>query len=361
MLYRILLFVFVLAPPAALNAQSLGDIRGSISPTDNRSARFLNAYPQTEQQAIFEYQPVYRMAGAAPYRGYTDPNNPSVTVFSPGPNPYESAKVAQAPTYTPMRSSQGNPFASPTGLELGLDFSNYGYTEPDVPGTGPPPITVKIDGLHYGAHLAGTIASRGAPGFLNNLFFTGDTRFSYGQVDYEGSGTSKDKDNFLWDSRLVAGKDIFMGEAGFSPYVGLGYRFLFNDLQGRTSTGVFGYRRQSQYVYMPLGATLRFDAFGDGSRISVNGEYDYLILGRQKSFVNDIALGDPLNNKQDKGHGIRGSIMYENGSWSVGPFFNYWNIGTSDVACNSSATCGFEPRNQTMEYGLKASYRFWNF
>jgi hypothetical protein len=41
------------------------------------------------------------------------------------------------------------------------------------------------------------------------------------------------------------------------PYAGLGFRYLYNDLRGTSSTGAIGYRRESHYFYVPLGVTLR--------------------------------------------------------------------------------------------------------
>jgi hypothetical protein len=367
MLRRTLLTICFAAAALPAHAQALGDIRGHIEPYDNRSARFLNSYPQTEDQAFVPYQ----TASAAQDYG-------AVTVYKPYLGPermkeYASAKYADSVPrmYAPVQPDRSRDMggiaeflSTRAGLEFGLSLSNYGYTEPYVPQTAPPGpgVRVEIDGLRYGGHLAGTFTF-GDPLHLDGdarWFFTAETRFSYASTDYKGSGESKDKDDYLSESRLTFGHDFTAGQLGFSPFVGVGYRYLFNDMRGLTSTGAGGYRRESQYLYMPLGLTTRADLFGDGSRVSLSAEFDMLLYGRQKSYLNDIALGDPITNKQDKGHGVRVSAAYERGNWSVGPYFNYWNISRSDDQCNGTV-CGFEPRNHTLEYGLKAGYRFWNF
>ncbi|MGL1161882.1 hypothetical protein ACSTKX_24865, partial [Vibrio parahaemolyticus] len=57
------------------------------------------------------------------------------------------------------------------------------------------------------------------------------------------------------------------------------------------------------------------------------------------------------------GYGMRGNMMFEWSKWSMGPFFNYWNIDQSQLACNNYL-CGVEPHNQTIEYGFQGRYRF---
>ena len=50
------------------------------------------------------------------------------------------------------------------------------------------------------------------------------------------------------------------------------------------------------------------------------------------------------------------SLMYENNGWMFGPFYNYWNIHQS-----KANAYGFEPPNNTQEYGLQLKYRFVTF
>jgi len=57
---------------------------------------------------------------------------------------------------------------------------------------------------------------------------------------------------------VVAGLDWVGRSVSLSPYVGVGYRYLYNDVRGSTSTGAIGYRRESNYIYEPIGLTARF-------------------------------------------------------------------------------------------------------
>lgn len=137
---------------------------------------------------------------------------------------------------------------------------------------------------------------------------------------------------------------------------------LNNDLR---DLGAGGYRRQSQYLYIPIGITHRFHV-GSGSRISTNIEYDYFVWGEQKSYLSDVSawygsvFGNPVN-KQKNGYGIRVNSAYEEQNWSIGVFFNYWKIKDSEI---NYYVDGFdlysltEPLNTTKEIGLEIKYRF---
>ena len=65
--------------------------------------------------------------------------------------------------------------------------------------------------------------------------------------------------DWIFETRAVVGKD-YLPRSGISlsPFAGLGYRYLYNDLRGTTSTGAVGYQRYSQFLYAPVGLTSRF-------------------------------------------------------------------------------------------------------
>jgi len=70
-----------------------------------------------------------------------------------------------------------------------------------------------------------------------------------GWVDYSGSGTL-DKDYYKFRGETYVGYRL----EKFTPIIGLGYRWLYDDSGGQTSsTGALGYDRQSQYLYIPAG------------------------------------------------------------------------------------------------------------
>jgi hypothetical protein len=237
------------------------------------------------------------------------------------------------------------------GVELGLNASYYKYKEPSI--------AVTEKGYKAGIDLAWTAT----PG--NDWFVRGDGRFAYGQNDYTGSGTKDGNPTRYAELRGTFGKDFKNESYSLSPYAGIGYRYLIDDLRGATSTGAMGYRRESRYLYVPLGVIHRIRLKSSG-RLSTTLEFDYLVQGRQKSYLSDAnALLPDLTNDQDGGYGVRGSIYYEKANWSFGPWFHYWHIDQSDltsatvtVSGTSVTTSVYEPRNKTTEIGFRVGYKF---
>ena len=69
-----------------------------------------------------------------------------------------------------------------------------------------------------------------------------------------------------------------------------------------------------------------------------------------------------MTNKQHKGYGLKLSVMYQKKNSAIGPYVDYWNIAQSEsvlVYKNCSLYgSGVEPKNNTIEFGVKASYQF---
>lgn len=266
-----------------------------------------------------------------------------------GPADTGPAQVSQTPPNAePL--PKGKNLATDSGFEFGGEISDYRYQEHVVASTD----FMNETGAKFGITATGTKL------FGSGFFVAGDFRFAYSSNDYWSpqTGTKPDIPDYLWDIRLLVGKD-FLAEnvlssnqsLGISPYVGIGYRNLFNDLRAE---GPQGYRRDSQYFYLPVGGTLRF-RITDHARISSNLEYDQLLLGWQTSYLSDVSSRFPnTESDQHGGHGVRGNLMYERAYRSAGPFFNYWNIDRSALGNHG----GYEPHNQTIEYGIQARYRF---
>lgn len=253
--------------------------------------------------------------------------------------------VAISPVASAQTSGSADPLVTRRGWEVGGQLSDYRYEEANI--------GAKIRGGRVG--ITGAYTYTGA----SRWFFKIDGRNAYGSLKYEGSGTLDSVPDWIFETRGVLGKD-FLPRSGvsLSPFAGLGYRYLYNDLRGTTSTGAVGYQRYSEYLYAPLGLT---------SRIKVNGqwvlattiEYDYFIRGRQTTQFTDTGQGySDANNKQSKGYGYRLSVIAEKGSWAFGPWMHYWSIEDSDIVPIGFGVRGFEPRNQTREYGLEVKYRF---
>ncbi len=125
----------------------------------------------------------------------------------------------------------------------------------------------------------------------NRVYSRIDLRSSYGSLKYQGSGTLDDVPDWIFETRAVIGRDYLTGDsAALSPYIGLGYRYLYNDLRGYSSTGHVGYQRVSQYLYVPVGLTARFRT-GERWVVAPTVEYDVFLGGRQYSQLCDTGIG----------------------------------------------------------------------
>lgn len=251
-----------------------------------------------------------------------------------------------APVAVAQDAAPFNLLLTRPGWELGGQVSNYKYEEPGL---------MKLDGPRIGVVAAYTSITP------NLVYGRLDGRVSYGRLDYESvrTGTSADIPDWTAEVRLVVGRDYRVKEGvALSPYIGLGYRYLFNDLQGYSTTGHVGYRRYSQYWYAPIGLTMRMRT-GDQWIFAPTVEYDAFIGGKQKSMLSDVAPGAPdVTNDQDRGRGYRVYLMVESRRWAFGPWLHYWNIKDSEIVPIGGGLGVLEPANSTTEYGLELRYRF---
>ncbi|MCA9409214.1 MAG: autotransporter outer membrane beta-barrel domain-containing protein, partial [Candidatus Omnitrophica bacterium] len=200
-------------------------------------------------------------------------------------------------------------------------------------------------------------------------FYRIDGKVSWGQVDYDSQGTGSldGVDDTMAEMRAVAGYDLpIFKNIEFAPYVGAGYRYLFDDLRGVTTTGAIGFRREANYVYAPIGFDIE-QRLKRGWSLGVNLEYDYLFYGRQRSKLGDVDPGlNTVTNRQRDGFGLRGSFKIINVSdmWDFyfEPFVRYWNINDSDTSLiifnGTPIGLGQEPTNNSTEYGFKVGARF---
>lgn len=353
-------------------------------------------------QVDTQYPPINQApASAAPaYPSYTDatpaPAASASMQQAPAPappTPVSQYRVAQAtnsgvsslPSYTydpnldagrklPYRTpaaDQSNPavpydlvhpymgLETRAGLDLGAQWYWYSYAEPSF--------GVSEDGSMYALQARGTAT-------FDKFFAIGEASYSLGDVDYDGSGTLNDVGVDSWEFRGLFGRDFRVSnEYSLSPYIGIGYRTLFNDNRGMTSDGAFGYRRYNELWYLPIGVSPRTHIDSD-SRLTANFEFDVVLHGSQTSYLADANQGDPnIQNEQSSGYGLRGEIMYETRTWSFGPTFTYWNIDQSDTKNaidGSPTTCApvggppciisvDEPANHTFEAGLQFRYHFF--
>jgi hypothetical protein len=242
-------------------------------------------------------------------------------------------------------AQEGDPLLTRRGWEVGGQLAHYHYEEPDF---------AKLIGSRGGLVGAYTFPRRWDRGF-----FRVDGRGSLGALKYQGSGTQDSVPDLIVEARAVAGMDFLAGSnISFSPYLGLGYRYLYNDARGYTSTNAAGYRRYSNYLYAPAGVTIRFH-LGNRWVFAPTVEADIFRVGKQKSQLTDANLGfNDVTNTQERGNGHRIYLMVEKDHLAFGAWWHYWHIKDSDVQPIGRGRAAREPENWTRESGLELRYRF---
>jgi hypothetical protein len=238
------------------------------------------------------------------------------------------------------------------GFEIGPELYYYAYREPNfIAQIGP---YVGVNGSY--THTFGP------------WFVTGNVVAGIGYLNYSSSGTGRIHGiwNYTGDLRALFGRDLPLGGSVVtSPYLGVGYRVLFDQAGGRNSTtGAAGYDRLSQYFYIPLGLSL---GISSGEWVfHPSAEYDLFIHGIQTSYISEVGFDNDPENQQTHGYGVRAAFLAETrtawGHIAFGPFFRYWNIGSSQTALVSlrgaPALVVFEPANNTVEAGATLRWRF---
>ena len=259
----------------------------------------------------------------------------------------------------------------PGKLTMGAEFSYLKYEEPDFMEQAGPLFGVYAE---YAVRTPENDKVSSLEEFLssyqNNYVFGLEGQFLGGQVDYESNGTGSldDINEYLFEIRGLAGYDFPVVEATvLTPYVGIGYRYLDDNMGGKTTTtGHGGYDRESHYVYMPFGLKTKTPLEGPWS-LGFNVEYDLFLSGTQESHLEDVSSSlSTLENDQEEGYGVRGSIQLvrQADTWNflVEPFIRYWNVDESNIAvitCGGTpCAAGYEPNNESTEYGVKVGTQF---
>ena len=217
---------------------------------------------------------------------------------------------------------------------LGISAFRYKYDEPGY-------MTLKANrlGLNYSVTYA---AGTKWPNAANAWIYKAELAYSNGKADYTSpiSGNLKDTPNMFYEARLLTGKDIDMGSYVLSPYIGVGYRHLVSDL---------GYERTSTTTSMPIGFTHKVN-LADNSQLHTTVEYTHLLSGVQK-----VQLIQKVSMDQKSGYGLRFSVLRRIDTWSLGPTLTYWKLDKSQVG---GLTPLYEPKNKTLEIGLRGAFHF---
>ncbi len=197
-----------------------------------------------------------------------------------------------------------------------------------------------------------------------------EARWAEGDLDYKGSGKTKDEPNDYYEYRGLFGKDYLLRDQSIlNWYFGFGYRHLDDIANGRlTTTGYYGYDRHSSYYYIPVGLNAILPQRPWHTELNV--EVDFMFKGKQ---VSDLSNGNQFNgfnnpdieNDQTRGVGVRGSIKLAYKAKYVDlfaePFIRYWNIDDSEVTSavvDGSLGNFYEPENKTFELGSKFGIAF---
>jgi hypothetical protein len=259
-------------------------------------------------------------------------------------------------------------------ISLGLEFSNYKYREVDdvkYPELGNE--IMNLTGSKKGLvmeYFFKAFVPKKAQQALKVIFFSTQIRYMQGYVKYVGHYHSgepvknevQERDNY-WDLRFFQGYVFsFFNIKSITEYLyqGLGYRQLLN---AGSDSGA--YDRVSRYLYVPIGLTIDMK-LGINWSLIINSEYDVLVYGVQQS---ETIL--PSRHLQSKGYGVRLGItankkLNKKIRMFFGPFIRYW-----DIACSEKHSYyekgkegeaieyrDWEPRNFTVEYGLKVGVDF---
>jgi hypothetical protein len=238
--------------------------------------------------------------------------------------------------------------------EAGLTLSDYKYSESEMS------LTAKKIGAEYSLTFL----------LRDGWFVRGTVRGAIGDADYRGTGNMDGVTDYYVENRWGIGKSFVRGRHTLTPDVGLGYRYLYNDLRGVTDTGAVGYRRESRYLTARAGLRYGF-ALPNSGVIEASIEHDRLIIGRQDSRLSDIEGRGPwtdvpdVANYQYRGEGWRFGCMYRSGDWSVGSYLHLWRIKDSEKehiqvvkTTGPESWTVWEPTNNTREIGVKVVYRF---
>jgi len=279
-------------------------------------------------------------------------------------SPYNRLPKDMDPTRSSIRTRHN--------FETGYEISKIKYVEPGV---------MQDKGIMQS--LFGNYTYRPKPADPLYLFnintYKLEGKFGWGEVDYEAEAAEqagvqlKGIDDYMIEVRSLLGKEKTNETNQTLIYSGLGYRYLNDDTGGMLTVvkgkGYYGYEREANYYYIPAGIEFTTQ-HEDSWTVKLNGEYDFLVYGRQISHLSDGSqftgfTNDDIANDQNSGYGFRGSIKLIKESDAIDfcfePFWRYWNISDSEVtdaSVDGSVGSFIEPKNKSMEYGLRMATSF---
>ncbi len=301
--------------------------------------------PQTIARQPTLVAPTYPAPGAtagtiAPLPALTAPVYAAPVAAAEAPAPAPMPNVVRAPDHDAPPEYTAS--TSTSRFTLGIEGFYDEYQEDSVS---------LIDKGYFAGITASYEQSLGA-----SMYGAIEFRAARGSTDYESiSGTIDDISQWDMETRLLTGYDHQHGKTKI--YAGLGSRYFSDELKGKVaSLGGLGYDRRIFQLYVPIGITHRFAAWG--LTFTPNIEYDHLIWGNVSSRLGTIPGFTNIENEQTEGYGLRGELMMgqvdtAGRGWQVGPFVRYWDTPDSEV------DGGFiEPENTRLQAGVGAKVLF---
>jgi hypothetical protein len=231
--------------------------------------------------------------------------------------------------------------------ETGLGVGHLDYEE-EIYG-----LEVEISGVMY--EIFGRYTYR------DEIMVRADLAYAVGDLEYDGFTQlgfpiEDDTEDWILECRLLLGYDFsFEGNHRVTPYLGAGYRYWNDDIQGSG-----GFERQIAYWYSPLGVET-VSPLGAHWTWGVGLEYDLFWKGEVDTDLKRFPTLD-----QDSGYGVRFSVRFSKDfgdqyALSIEPYLTYWDMDASDReiwAFNGFEDVVFEPENETTSYGLRIGLAF---
>ena len=200
----------------------------------------------------------------------------------------------------------------------------------------------------------------GSNEYYDNNYFGFKYRLGAGEVDYTsaGTGTMTGIPDYQVEGTAYYGIPFESTNKRITFFGGLGYRYLLNASGLKaSSTGHYGYDRESRYMYLPLGINYETAPSAQDSYWEFRGEYLYLLYGQQTSKLSQVSSSySDVTNDQEDGSGIKLTAKYHFDKKSgIEGYMDYWDIADSKVDVSGNF---MEPRNSTAETGIRY---FWKF
>ena len=252
---------------------------------------------------------------------------------------------------------EAKPIVPIHAFEVGLSLSYFDYQE--EAGT----IDPEWDGFMYGVI--------GSYTYHNQIMLNTSLEFTYGDLDYDGgvqfdgiAPYEEDSQDWILEWRGLVGYDFTTNRHLITPFVGIGYRYWNDDIEGP-----FGYEREIEYWYSPIGIKTVCPLSGAWTW-GISAEYDLFWSGKVKSHLSDLldGLNDPeVDQNAGDGYGLKFSLRFNrafanSSALSIEPYISYWDIDESDLGTltflGEPIGIVWEPENETLSYGIRVSWQF---